>query len=81
MKTATLSQLRDSFSKIESWLTAGETVSLTKRGKIVAELSLPRPKAKPDFAKRFAISADDYKVRPGKSGVNLVIEERNSYRW
>ena len=79
MRTATLSQLRASFSKIESWLAAGETVSLTKRGKIVAELSPPRhPQI--DFAKRFAI-AKPYKIRPGKSGVNLVIEGRNSYRW
>jgi antitoxin (DNA-binding transcriptional repressor) of toxin-antitoxin stability system len=79
MRTATLSQLRASFSKIESWLAAGEIVSLTKRGKIVAELSPPH-RTQVNFAKRFALPAN-YKVRPGKSAVDLLIEERDSYRW
>jgi len=78
MRTATLSQLRASFSKIESWLAAGEKICLTKRGKIVATIS-PPSRAKPDFAKRFAL-AKPHTVRPGKSVVDLVIEERDSYR-
>jgi len=79
MKTATLSQLRNSFSKIERLLAAGETVSITKRGKIVAELNLPR-RPRIDFKKRFAISKG-HKARPGLSGVDLLIQERDSYRW
>jgi antitoxin (DNA-binding transcriptional repressor) of toxin-antitoxin stability system len=78
MKTATVRQLRTAFPKIERWLAGGETVSITKRRKIVAELSLPRPKAKPDFAKRFAISADDYKIRPGKTLREVLNEDRGS---
>jgi antitoxin (DNA-binding transcriptional repressor) of toxin-antitoxin stability system len=74
MRTATVRQLRTSFPKIESWLAAGETVSITKRRKIVAELSLPRPKKKPDFAKRFALRP--HPVKPGKGAVDLLIEER-----
>ncbi|HEV3273129.1 MAG TPA: hypothetical protein VGZ93_13195 [Candidatus Methylacidiphilales bacterium] len=79
MKTASVRQLRTAFPKIESWLASGETVSITKRRKIVAELSPPRPKAKPDFAKRFALPKN-YKPRPGKSLVDLLIEERDE-RW
>ncbi len=75
MKTATVRQLRTSFPQLEKWIAAGETVTITKRRKIVAELSAPRRKKKPDFAKRFALPAN-YKVRPGKSLVDLLIEER-----
>ncbi len=77
MKTASVRQLRTAFPKLEKWLAAGETISITKRRKIVAELSLPRPKKKPDFARRFALPPD-YKVRPGKSAVDLLIEERGT---
>jgi antitoxin (DNA-binding transcriptional repressor) of toxin-antitoxin stability system len=74
MRTATVRQLRTAFPKLESWVAAGETVSITKRKKVVAELHPPK-RPKPDFAKRFAIPAE-YKVRPGKSAVDLLIEER-----
>jgi antitoxin (DNA-binding transcriptional repressor) of toxin-antitoxin stability system len=77
MKTATVRQLRTTFPRIESWLAEGETVTITKHKKIVAELSPPRKKKKPDFAKRFALPAN-YKARPGKSLVDLLIEERGS---
>jgi len=77
MKTASVRQLRTSFPKIERWIAAGETVSITKRRKIVAELSLPRATKKPDFAKRFGLPAN-YKARPGRSAVDLLLEERGS---
>ena len=77
MKTATVRQLRTSFPQLEKWLAAGETVSITKRRKVVAELTPPRPKKKPDFAKRFGLPTN-YKVRPGKSAVDLLIEERGA---
>jgi antitoxin (DNA-binding transcriptional repressor) of toxin-antitoxin stability system len=72
VKTASVRQLRTSFPQLEKWLAAGETVAITKRRKIVAELSPPRSKKKPDFAKRFALPAN-YKPRPGKSLVDLLI--------
>jgi len=78
MKTATVRQLRTSFPQIERWLADGETVSITKRRTIVAELSLPKPKAKPDFAKRFAVTAIDYKIRPGKTLRDVLNEDRGS---
>jgi antitoxin (DNA-binding transcriptional repressor) of toxin-antitoxin stability system len=77
MKTASVRQLRTEFPKLEKWLAAGETVSITKRRKIVAELSLPRTKKKPDFVSRFTLPPN-YKSRPGKSAVDLLIEERGA---
>ena len=74
MRTATVRQLRTEFPRIESWLSEGETVTITKRRKIVAELCPPRVKKKPDFAKRFALKP--HPVRPGKGGVDLLFEER-----
>ena len=75
MKTATVRQLRTEFPRIESWLSEGETVTITKRKKIVAELIAPRSKLKPNFAKRFGGKAPA--PRPGKGGVALLLEERN----
>jgi antitoxin (DNA-binding transcriptional repressor) of toxin-antitoxin stability system len=75
MKTATVRQLRTSFPRIESWLAAGEIVSITKRRKIVAELSLPRVKTKPDFAKRFAL-AENYEPTPDKLLRDVLDQDR-----
>jgi antitoxin (DNA-binding transcriptional repressor) of toxin-antitoxin stability system len=74
MKTATVRELRTEFPRIESWLSEGERVLITKHKKVVAELSPPRRKKKPDFARRFAPRPS--KVRPGKSAVDLLFEER-----
>ena len=74
MKTATVRQLRTSFPRIESWLAEGETVSITKRRKIVAELRPPSVPKKPDFVKRFSLKP--HPVRPGKGLVDLLSEER-----
>jgi antitoxin (DNA-binding transcriptional repressor) of toxin-antitoxin stability system len=74
MKTATVRQLRTAFPRIESWLAEGQTIAITKHKKVVAELSPPRVKAKPDFAKRFGGKIP--LVRPGISGVDLLIEDR-----
>jgi antitoxin (DNA-binding transcriptional repressor) of toxin-antitoxin stability system len=59
MKTATLRDLRYSFSKIEAWLRAGEEVQITKHSKPLGRL-LPESKVSkrkpmpplPDFAAR-----------------------------
>lgn len=57
MKTATVRDLRNNFSKLEAWLSDGESVRIEKRGEPVALLTaLPRDKSKafkmPDFAAR-----------------------------
>lgn len=56
MKTATVRDLRNNFSKLEAWLAEGEEISIEKRGEPVAVLSPPGKDAKkfemPDFAAR-----------------------------
>ncbi len=51
MKTATVRELRNEFPRIESWVHEGESVNISKRGKVIATLvpalgacsSQPRP--------------------------------------
>jgi antitoxin (DNA-binding transcriptional repressor) of toxin-antitoxin stability system len=75
MKTASVRQLRTNFPQLESWLSEGESVLITKRKKIVAELFPPQlRKKKPDFARRFGGTPPP--SRPGKSVVELLLEER-----
>jgi antitoxin (DNA-binding transcriptional repressor) of toxin-antitoxin stability system len=56
MKTATVRDLRYNFPQVEAWLSGGEEIELTKRGRVVGRI-LPPPAAKhslkmPDFAAR-----------------------------
>lgn len=57
MKTATVRDLRNNFSRLEAWLAEGETIEIRKRGETVAELHKPSHKKKaeppmPDFMGR-----------------------------
>jgi antitoxin (DNA-binding transcriptional repressor) of toxin-antitoxin stability system len=58
MKRATVRQLRHDFGTVLNWVEEGETVEISKRGKVVALMtpppppSSPRPKKRPDFAAR-----------------------------
>lgn len=38
MRTATVRELRNEFSRIEAWVHEGETVNISKRGKVIATL-------------------------------------------
>ncbi len=57
MKTATVRDLRNNFSRLEAWLAEGETIQIRKRGETVAELHRPKRRTTPsrpmpDFAAR-----------------------------
>jgi antitoxin (DNA-binding transcriptional repressor) of toxin-antitoxin stability system len=58
MKTATVRDLRNHFSRIAKWLKNGDEVLITMRGKaigrIVPELALEPRITMPDFAARIA---------------------------
>ena len=75
MKTATVRQLRTEFPRIEAWLAEGESVSITKRKVVVAELVAPRA-SRPDFARRFAVKGARKALTRG--AVALLAEERGS---
>jgi antitoxin (DNA-binding transcriptional repressor) of toxin-antitoxin stability system len=38
MKTATVREIRNEFPRIEAWVHEGESVNITKRGKVIATL-------------------------------------------
>ena len=69
MKTASVADLRNRFPSVYRWIEEGETVELTKRGRVVARLvPAPAPKSGkfnvPDFAAmRREIYGDDLKSR------------------
>jgi len=43
MQTLTIRDLRYDFGKVEAWLADGEEIQITRHGKPVAQISLPRP--------------------------------------
>jgi antitoxin (DNA-binding transcriptional repressor) of toxin-antitoxin stability system len=76
MKTATVRQLRTAFPRIESLLAEGDTVTITKRKKVVARLSPPPRAGKPNFAKRFGNAKRP--IGPIIHAVDLLLEERGA---
>ena len=57
MKTVTVRDLRNSFSRLEAWLLEGEDIRIEKRGQPIGVLTAWRPEAltqpaMPDFAAR-----------------------------
>jgi antitoxin (DNA-binding transcriptional repressor) of toxin-antitoxin stability system len=58
MKTATVRELRNEFPRIEAWVHDGESVNISKRGKVIATLVPVATQAnessvpKPDIMKR-----------------------------
>lgn len=48
MKTASLRDLRNRFPDVERALAKGHTITLTKRGRVVGELSPPKSNHKPE---------------------------------
>lgn len=58
MKTATVRELRNNFPRIEAWVHEGESINISKRGKVIARLvpiseDLPsRRRPKVDIMKR-----------------------------
>jgi antitoxin (DNA-binding transcriptional repressor) of toxin-antitoxin stability system len=43
MKTATVRDLRNSFPRVAAWIAEGESVEITKAGKVFAHLVPPAP--------------------------------------
>jgi prevent-host-death family protein len=79
MKTATVTELRQDFGNVLSWVEVGDSVTISRRGKIVALLSPPPPfrpiqrKKRPDFLARFKRIYGD-----SIFSANVVVEERQS---
>ena len=80
MKTASVADLRNRFPSVFRGIEDGETVELTKRGRIVARL-VPAPPAKPRKFKMPDFAAIQREILGANPPVypNIVQEERDSY--
>ncbi len=74
MKTCTVRDLRTEFPRIESWVAAGESVSITKHGRPVATLVAPQVGKRPNFAVRFGGKAPA--PRAGVDMASLLADDR-----
>ena len=67
MKTATVRELRNRYTQLLKWLEAGEEISITRRGVVIARL-VPENHAKArrgaDWAKSAAFALDRLNLRP-----------------
>lgn len=83
MKTATVRQLRTEFPKVLAWVNSGQEVAITRRRKVVANLTPagdePKKKPmKPDFKARLhGIYAD--KVIPAETMAGILEENKGRY--
>ena len=75
MKTASIRELRSHFPRLEALLFEGETIAITKRKRVVANLVPAGDSARPDFQARFG-SAVPPGGRREDSLVTMLSEER-----
>ena len=80
MKTASVRQLLHNVTGVMRWVENGETVELTKRGKVIAELRPPRPRKPrkvkmPDFLARMKSYCGDF-VLSDEQAARILDESR-----
>ena len=75
MKTATIRELRSHFPRLEALLFEGESIAITKRKRIVANLVPAGNSARPDFRGRFGAAAP-VGGRIEDSAVTMLSKER-----
>lgn len=83
MRTATVRQLRTEFPKVLGWVNAGESVAITRRRRVVANLTpaaeIPAGKPVcPDFAARLRRNYGSRTV-PASAMAAIVAENRGRY--
>ena len=82
MKTATVRELRGEFPRLLRWLQAGETVSISRRGRVVARLVPPAASGPVEF-KLPNFAAQRREILGSRSSTrregSIVAEERDTY--
>ena len=83
MKTATVRQLRTEFPKVLAWVRAGQEVAITRRRKVVANLTpagdAPRKGiTRPDFRVRLH-EIYGSKVIPAAAMADILAENKGRY--
>lgn len=83
MKTATVRQLRNEYTKLLRWVAAGEEIVITRRGQTVARLvpEKPAPQKKVDWTQSPAFKRDrsKEKVMSAETAARILSESRS--RW
>jgi len=80
MKTTTVRELRNNYSKVLKWVSAGQEVQVTRRGKVVAKVVLPdEPSLKVDWSQSAAlrITAAD-KILTARQSERLLKEAQGN---
>lgn len=64
MKTTTVRELRNNYSKVLKWVAKGEEVAVTRRGKVVAKVVPPAPitRSPVDWSKSAALDRAPWSV-------------------
>jgi prevent-host-death family protein len=64
MKSTTVRELRNNYSKVLKWVSKGEEVEVTRRGKVVAKVIPPSPKTatEVDWSKSAALNRKPWSV-------------------
>jgi prevent-host-death family protein len=84
MKTATVRDLRNHYSRLLAWIAAGEEITLTRRGKPVARLS-PAPASadleKVDWNQSAAMARDRSREIPLSASESSKLLKEAGGRW
>ena len=83
MKIATVRDLRNHYTKLLSWIAAGEEIVITQRGKSIARLS-PEPQSttsKVDWKQRSAVKRDRSQERTLSAAESAQLRSEAGERW
>lgn len=83
MRTATVRDLRNHYTRLLSWLSAGEEILITQRGKPVARLVPEINPAPPkvDWSRSAAVSRDRTQERILSAGESADLIHESSGKW
>ena len=82
MKTATVRELRNQYRSVLGWVEAGEEVTISKRGKIIARLVPEKPKpTKVDWTQSAAFKRDRTGMRMLTAEESLALIHESSGKY
>ncbi len=82
MRTATVRELRNQYRSVLDWVEAGEEVTISRRGRIIARIVPEKSKAKKvDWSKSGALTMDRTKfpVSTAEDTLALIHESQGRY--
>jgi prevent-host-death family protein len=84
MKTATVRELRNNYRHVLEWVEAGEEVTISRRGKVIARLVPEKPKSrKVDWTKSAAFALHEkwkhMRKLTAEESAQIIADSRGSY--